>query len=564
MANSSTFMNDRLYSILNTQNGTLNTWSAPKEENTKITKNALNDYAFNGPAPNANLWAETVAKDAAQENAYKDAVVSALNLAASQQTEAPITQNTALFSAGQAQPVDNDSSLTLFKNISPTPSTTIEDTDTSNNKTQTLNNPKVTSKDLQMQVTASLDKPYGADPNWELEALNLKANLSRKNNNKKYLDTHGVSSEGIPYEIKNGKYLGYAADSDIGKGILRKLNNIKSEGENAVATDEEASLADNLAKVSSKQQYVDFINQNKGILSKLSPEETKTAQEATNAGALAKNDPYESANPLLRNGSANEIFQIADELNKQVNGAGNALTGAQLQKATDALNILKTGLIEDLDKSTAVFGSVEDAQYAFEHPNASSDTVAKKILDQYGVSGTKIKGIAAHIDKVKKLHPELTNAAIGMAMKTCLQTKNNNEFWARETDLTGSDADDLSVRDTEFGKAIQALISPTSSTNWQKAKKAYLRANNFAQDVNDFTKNISITQQAVDKQLKNATYWAGDVKDPDILNFINQTNIDATNKSKALVDTLNTLSKRIGDDYLNVPSTETSSKNSEE
>lgn len=161
--------------------------------------------------------------------------------------------------------------------------------------------------------------------------------------------------------------------------------------------------------------------------------------------ALGDNSPKEK-DPLDRNQRWGTIQTMRDHISRNEVFSENTL-----KKFGNDIKASKNDLINALDRQLADFGSIENAVYALEAGDASTDSIIAKYYPKLDPLDERALGIAHYINEAKRNHPKLSRAVIGTVLTQYLT---NDTLSSLGDTLAGS----------ESGKKLKALNSKFENT----------------------------------------------------------------------------------------------------
>lgn len=359
-----------------------------------------------------------------------------------------------------------------------------------------------TSRNDGVVVDNALDYPWGnPNPNWEQDQINQKAIAREKSSLLKWKESHGVTEDGLPYQIlSDGRKIAYNPNTPTGKAILKKLATIPTADMLAISPLEEAAANHNYAGA---QQYETALKE-AGKVPQNQINTNNSQQAYSSAGNTYSNSSNISQKPKtfeerLASYNAQEIRALQDTYS-HIKESGYAET-YDFDNMANSLISIKNNMFQQLEKNTSVFGGVKDAEYALGSNVTNTSDIAQRIIDDMGYAPEYKGQLSKTITDLKKEYPNVPLAAIGMVLKQNLTQ--NPEVFTFETKI----ADGLEYQDNNLKIALSTLNDKTHQSSYERLKDEYMDCANFMNRLKKSATQLQLAEQAQATYIEDSTNW---------------------------------------------------------
>jgi|GEM_PF-5603382 len=269
------------------------------------------------------------------------------------------------------------------------------------------------------------------------------------------------------------------------------------------------------------------------------PQQTEF-QKAGNTGSNLPVQKEKKGNTALKDAGSQNPQQEAPALPQEFDGFANMYKGVSTRKSGATLDELENfkssvqsiqnNAIEKLNQVGQQLGTLDDIDYAVNHPNASADTVAKYIAEAKGLDNKQAFGLSQAIDKLQASHSTLSPAVIGMALKQHLVSDENTEYWRKEYKI----ADDLHFVQSDLDDALNALKGD-GANSYKNIKETHGRVKNMFNEIKGLDRSYQTALAAVNQQISDQTNYEGRAASKYVQKYIDNNNRKSYEASQALL-----------------------------
>ena len=262
---------------------------------------------------------------------------------------------------------------------------------------------------------------------------------------------------------------------------------------------------------------------------------TQKSQQTDNSD---QNDKQSSLKDAMDNNFKETIFEgTQQEFEDLVTFAANIKkrkSGATLEELSNfkaSIENMVNYAIDSFSAKNSMFGGGDNIAYAYKSAGVDSVSVAKYVVESIDLDPKETINIKSMIDELQNEYKTLPASAIGMVLSQNLISKENNQYWRRET-TKGN----VSYIDSIVNGTLKILSDPKSVNNYASMKQDYARLQKLVQELNSLSRKQDLATDAVNKQIRLHTIYKGTPSNNYAKRSVNRANQDAYNYSVDLAE----------------------------
>ena len=272
------------------------------------------------------------------------------------------------------------------------------------------------------------------------------------------------------------------------------------------------------------------------------PQQTEF-QKAGNTGSNLPVQEEEEEETALKDAGSQNTQQKASALPQEFDGFANMYKGVSTRKSGATLDELENfkssvqsiqnNAIERLNQVGQQLGTLDDIDYAVNHPNANKTEVARYIAEKHGLKD--LIGIEDAIQHYQKKYSSLSPAVIGMAIQNNFKGKESTHWWTPDRDVAeGLYLDEEVFGNNEVEDALDAL-SGKGANSYKNIKETHGRVKNMFNEIKGLDRSYQTALAAVNQQISDQTNYEGRAASKYVQKYIDNNNRKSYEASQALL-----------------------------